>query len=414
MVSILTFVLGLAVGIAISYWKEHQFNLRLQEILTSLFNQNNNQISLSLISRIRREVIQLQELLGKQQEQLETKQELLNQIPLGYLQVDQENQLIWCNQKAQEMLKIRDWMGKPRLLLELVRSYELDRLIESTRHSQEHHSQTWELYTTDAQDSVKGVNLKAYTVPLLAGEVGVFIEDVQSITKAMKLTEQTISDLTHELRTPLTSIALVAETLGKRLENPEKGWVEKMYQETQRLIELVEEWLAINEITENPTQHLTYQTIIVQDLIHKSWLILEPLAIQKNLELEEQIPENLSIEGDRSRMLQVFINLFDTAIRHSSDNNKIQVIIEKIESNLEINVIDSGSGFAPGDLPYIFERIYKSDRSRARNSNSQGSGLGLSIVKQIIVAHGGEVEACNHPQTGGAWLKLTLPQKQFL
>ena len=84
-----------------------------------------------------------------------------------------------------------------------------------------------------------------------------------------------------------------------------------------------------------------------------------------------------------------------------------------------INIIDSGSGFASADLPYVFNRIYRGDTSRQRPhymqieeelSTNQGSGLGLAIVKQIIQAHGGSVSAQNHPETGGAWLQIKLPK----
>ena len=84
-----------------------------------------------------------------------------------------------------------------------------------------------------------------------------------------------------------------------------------------------------------------------------------------------------------------------------------------------INIIDSGSGFSNSDLPHVFERLYRGDRSRTRESASisaapksslsSGSGLGLAIVQQIVLAHGGSVKAMNHPDTGGAWIQIELP-----
>jgi two-component system phosphate regulon sensor histidine kinase PhoR len=85
-------------------------------------------------------------------------------------------------------------------------------------------------------------------------------------------------------------------------------------------------------------------------------------------------------------------------------------------SLLEINIIDSGVGFAQEDLPYIFQRFYRGDKARSRSikgeedSTLDGSGLGLAIVDQILAAHGGTIKAMNHPQTGGAWLQIHLPQ----
>ncbi|ELR98232.1 cell wall metabolism sensor histidine kinase WalK [Gloeocapsa sp. PCC 73106] len=411
MIPLITFLLGLCCGLGIYYQKQRQFKFRLQEILTLLSYRGNNEVSLPLTSKIRREILQLQDLLEQQRQQLVVWEDLLNEIPLGYLQVDQENQLLWCNFKAQEILKILDWQPTQlRLLLELVRSYELDQLIQRTRQSQENLTQTWEFYPKDFENNMQSITLKGYSFPLLAGEVGVFIENVETVTAEARMREQTFADLTHELRTPLTSMALVTEALEKRLENPEKRWVQKMHQETQRLIQLVQQWLEISQINENPTQHLNYQLFDLREVILESWSSLEPLANKKYLELDYQGPEASSIEGDRCRLIQVFMNLFDNSIKNSYSHKKIQVIVKIIDNYLKIDVIDSGSGFSPQGLPYVFERLYRSDPSRSRESG--GSGLGLNIVQQIMKAHGGDVKANNHPETGGAWLQLTLPQKK--
>ncbi len=407
MLSLGYFFLGLIIGIGIYYWQLNKFNRRLEQILRLLSDQGDTIISLPLIARIRREIVQLQELLADQQEQLEAWKELFDQVPFGYLQVDQDNQLLCCNQKAQEILKISQWQSDQlRLLLELVRDYELDQLIQSTRNRRENQIKIWEFYH---QDNSQPITLKGYSFPLLHGEVGVFLENIQNITEETKRREQAISDLTHELRTPLTSIALVTQALEKRLQHPEKTWLAKMSQEIQRLITLVEQWLEISQLNENPTQYLDYQKLLLDELILASWIAVEPLAEGKNVTLEQIGATNVSLQGDRSRLIQVFINLFDNAIKHSPPDTKIVVIVNRLPALLEINVIDSGTGFAPTDLPYVFQRLYKSDRSRSRRDYSQGHGLGLSLVKQIILAHGGEIRADNHPETGGGWLQLTLP-----
>jgi two-component system phosphate regulon sensor histidine kinase PhoR len=183
----------------------------------------------------------------------------------------------------------------------------------------------------------------------------------------------------------------------------------------------VQEWLDISQIQENPTQYLHYQTVMVDELIATSWLIVEPLAKQKNLVLDYQGVRNLSLEGDRSRLTQVLVNLFDNSIKHSPNGNKIQIIVNLLSDNrpqsyIEINVIDSGSGFVLEDLPHVFERLYRGDPSRFRDQSSlesslSGSGLGLSIAQQIIDSHRGLIVAKNHPETQGAWVQIFLPLK---
>ena len=121
-------------------------------------------------------------------------------------------------------------------------------------------------------------------------------------------------------------------------------------------------------------------------------------------------------------MTQVFLNLFDNGIKHSSPETAIRVTVERVEVEsspeheaIQIDIIDSGKGFVDADLPYIFERLYRGDPSRTRQladvntrSTRHGSGLGLSIVEQIVQAHDGLIIAKNHPD-GGAWLQITLP-----
>jgi two-component system, OmpR family, phosphate regulon sensor histidine kinase PhoR len=109
------------------------------------------------------------------------------------------------------------------------------------------------------------------------------------------------------------------------------------------------------------------------------------------------------------------INLFDNAIKYSQASSQVQVITHSQDRTVEIEIIDTGTGFATQDLPYVFDRLFRSDASRQQQQQSTssslttGSGLGLAIVKQIILAHGGTVTAQNHPTTGQGCLKIKLP-----
>ncbi|MEN9567406.1 MAG: hypothetical protein RLZZ69_2602, partial [Cyanobacteriota bacterium] len=275
--------------------------------------------------------------------------------------------------------------------------------------------------TANLQKVVEAIALKGFGFPLPKQQVGVFIENRQPLVELSQSRDRTFADLTHELRTPLTSISLVAENLLRRLQDPERRWVEKMLQETNRLIELVQEWLDLTQLQAAPNKALKYETIKLYDLVQSVWQTLEPLAKRKEVTLSYQGDRQLLISADRSRIIQVFINLLDNSIKHSSAGNGIlvQVLAQSSRQSdarkqIKIDVIDSGSGFNISDLPYIFERLYRGDKSRARepqNTSADGSGLGLAIVEQIIQAHGGKISAKNHPQIGGAWLEILLPME---
>lgn len=433
---LLAFLLGLSLGVGFWFWRKQLLQKQLEKMLGTL-QKDANSPALSVVSRLRREILLSNQHQFKLEEELQIWQRLLQVAPMGYLQVDEENQLLWCNEQARQWLQIERWEpGQMRLLLELVRSYELDQLIEQTRHQQQPDIQEWEFHPPcldgAAMSEVRSLMLKASSWPLPQGQVGVFLENQQPLIELSLSRKQWFSDLAHELRTPLTAIRLVAEALQGRLEHPARRWVDQMINETDRLIQLVQDWLDITNLEKNPTQSLTYQSVELRSLIDRAWQSLEPLAQLRQLTLNYHGDERIWIEADKARLTQVFLNLLDNSIKHSPPQAAIQVEVTRLEpeisnsdivnnySSLQIDIIDSGAGFCEADLPYVFERLYRGDASRQRQQDtsknletkgrSDGSGLGLSIVEQIIQAHNGSIQASNHPQTGGAWLQIKLPE----
>ncbi len=449
---LLAFLLGLALGMGFWFLSKRRLQKQLEQML-GILQTDGKTPALSVVSRLRREIILVNQHQGNLQEELRIQRQLLQVAPLGYLQVDEENQLLWCNQQARYWLQIERWEPEPlRLLLEWVRSYELDQLIEHTRDHQQPNIQEWEFHPPcldgAAMSEVRSLTLKASSWPLPKGQVGVFIENQQPLVELTKSRNQWFSDLAHELRTPLTSIHLVAEALQGRLELPARRWVEQLLQETDRLIQLVQDWLELSNLEKNPTKSLTYQAVELRSLIYAAWQTIEPIAKLEQFSLSYQGDDNIWLDADRDRLIQVFLNLFDNSLKHSPPQTTIRIEVSYLEPEilnyqpesqylednffftskeradlfLIIDIIDSGSGFAESDLPHIFERLYRGDASRQRQAvptkgsetirKSSGSGLGLSIVQQIIQAHGGNIKASNHPETKGAWLQIKLPQSK--
>ncbi len=431
------FFLGLTVGIGVYLGQQYRFKKQLKNTLRSYGAGEDEDVSLPLNSLIRRQLIDLDRQRRKLEKDKQAWQELIEQAPIGYLQVDGENQLLGCNQAAKDLLRIDSRRSqRMRLLLELVRSYDLDSLIEETRKSFCPQQKEWIFYFTryvspedteyensvprSKKRTVESIALKGYGFPLSSRQVGVFIENRQPLVELSRSRDRTFSDLTHELRTPLTSISLVAENLQRRLQDPEKRWVTQMLKETNRLIELVQEWLDLTQLQAAPERTLKYEEIQLHDLIESVWLTLEPIANRKKVVLSYLGDRGLTIAGDRSRLTQVFLNLLDNAIKHNSLQKEIVVQVSSVNldddsppEKIKIDVIDSGAGFNETDLPYIFERLYRGDKSRTReqedSASLDGSGLGLAIVEQIVQAHDGAIAANNHPTFGGAWIEIILP-----
>lgn len=288
---LLGFFLGLAVGIGLWIWQQIQLNRYLTRVTQPLHSHTSKlKVALPLLPRLQREIAALKQHRLDLQQSLQTYQDLLEFAPVGYLQVDEENQLLWCNQQAREILYLQRWQpGQVRLLLELVRSYELDRLIEQTRDRQKPQTKEWVFHPScdnaAEMPTIKSMMLRAFSLPLPNEQVGVFLENRQPLLDLNQVRERSFSDLAHELRTPLTSIRLVAETLQNRLEPPLNRWVDRLMQEVDRLVNLVQSWLELTQMEANPTMQLQMETVELRSLITSVWETLEPLAQRQNLSL---------------------------------------------------------------------------------------------------------------------------------
>lgn len=420
----LTLLVGIAIGFGLGAWERYRLKSRLKPLLTALPDTADVANSLSLTSLVRREILHLTEQCQQLEADLACWKLLLERSPISYLWVDGDNHLLECNQAARDLLQIDRWQpGQLRLLLELVRSYELDQFIQQTRRQQTTQIKEWVFYPlpsteVDPQQNLatQSLMLRGYGYALPQQQVVVFLENLQPLVELSLQRDRAFSDLTHELRTPLTAISLVAETLHKRLQGTERQWIEQMLQEIERLTHLVESWLHLAQMKESPNQSLHCETLDLQDLILSSWQRLEPLAQEKQVTLNYQDLVSIQLNADRDRLMQVFLNLFDNSLKHSPVNGVVQVLVQSLNSpeGVEIQIIDQGNGFHPNDLPYVFDRLYRGDPSRTRQGFSerrQGSGLGLAIAKEIVEAHKGSITAKNDPNTGGACLTIYLPLK---
>jgi two-component system, OmpR family, phosphate regulon sensor histidine kinase PhoR len=417
---------GLIIGGLASFsWFQFKNTAQLQTILNLINQKTDNNYPLSssrsassqpVLSQLRRSAVRINNQLQEKEEELKSWQDLFRAAPIGYLQLNDNNQILWCNSQAQQLLHLASWPpDKPPVFLAVVRSFELDQLISQTRNTQIGHELELQLYPNYSDQSTDGLatTIKAFTVPLPQKAVGIFLENRQQLAAMNKAQERWTTDLAHELRTPLTSLRLMTETIQNKVEPSLQQWTDRMIPEIDRLTKLVQGFLELNQLQETYQQNIKKQPIQLDQLIEDAWNILEPLAHKKSIACQQTGDTNFTLLADPVSLTQVLINIFDNAIRYSPDHSKIRVITRSQAQMVEIDIIDAGNGFNPQDLDQVFDRLFRSDPSRyQRNPTTTittGSGLGLSIVKQIILAHGGTVIAQNHPKTGGGWLQIQLP-----
>lgn len=420
--SVLWFLAGLAIGIFSFTVYRGRLSARIHR-LTKNLPPEEAEIDLSITSRLSLMMSHHQSQIEQLERTIEEWKQILNLSPIGYLQVDDENQLIWCNPTAVQMLGIHQSDDyAPRLLLELVRSYELDSLIEKARNRDQPHQREWMFYpiSADADDlsQARSAPLRGVAFPLSNGNVGVFLENRQEVVNLAQQRDRWTSDVAHELRTPLTSIRLVAETLQSRLDPPNRAWIDRLLNETIRLSCLVQDLLDLSQLDLNPAQRLRLTSIDLVKLIYSAWESLEPLACEKQVRLHYSGLESVMVRADEARMYRVFLNLLDNSLKYSPAQGIIRIettLQDQPKPRIQVDLIDAGEGFPEAAIAHIFDRFYRADLSRSRPSQSQGaaqftsgSGLGLAIVRQIVEAHQGTVRAQNHPD-GGAWLQLVLP-----
>ncbi len=442
------FFLGLLTGLVIfcGYWlhRERVFLRQVKVLTAEPWNQ-----PFSRFSRLFRAIAHQQKVTQSLRQELNALQYLCQVAPIGFLQVDEENQLIFCNAKACQLLNLdAGQLEKPRLLLEVVRSFELDALIEQTRQTQTLCQDEWLFHPVDADFAVlarhQPMPLRGHGIPMQAGLVGVFLESREETMLLERQRDRWISDVAHELKTPLTSIRLVAETLQMRLEPPARDWVERLLRETIRLGNLVQDLLDLNHLQAQAQARLNLQPVDLVQLVQSAWSSLEPLAHEKRIQLDYVGVQAVVMQVDEARLHRVVLNLLDNSIKYSPSHQKIRVQLGfcphpemAAMECVHLEVIDAGCGFPEDSLPLIFERFYRVDPSRTRtvgagNSTAiypsypadpnllkapaaalpalnSGNGLGLAIVQQIVEAHRGRVTASNHPETGGAWLQVFLP-----
>lgn len=445
LIGFIDFLLGLAVGIALFLWQRSRLLRRLQGLLREVRLSPNTDNIYGTATQMALAITRQQRIQANLSDQVEQYRTILNGAPIGYLQLDDENRLVWCNNQARTLLGIQQSPeNTPRLLLEVVRSYELDELVEQTRDTCQPCQQDWTFYPMSPDPNQLsrqfGQTLRGTGYPLSNNQVGIFLESRAEAELLKQQRDRWASDVAHELKTPLTSIRLVAETLQSRVDPALQSWVTRLLNETIRLSNLVQDLLDLAQLERTLPESLSADTVQLPELIQTAWLNLEPLSRKKQVQLDYQGPTHFTVHLDQARVYRVLINLLDNSIKFSPPWATVQVILqseapteEAPEGWLALQVIDSGPGFPEEDLPFVFERFYKADPSRSRkpiHSSPYGSsntpstndpelhelqrrnstGLGLAIVRQIVEAHRGNVSAQNHPQTGGAWLTVRLPQ----
>lgn len=211
-----------------------------------------------------------------------------------------------------------------------------------------------------------------------------------------------ITDASHELRTPLTALkaSLEVNLRDKNLTlKSAKTLIRDSIGEVNALQSLSDSLLTLAQYQNNST----YSSVAISEILSDAIRRVKPLAEQKHITIAHNI-QDATVSGDQYGLTEVFMILLDNAVKYSQKSKEITVIANKKDSVVNVSFMDTGVGIAKKDLPYIFDRFYRADSSRARN----GYGLGLSIAKKIIAFHHGSITVESKPGKGSTFT-VTLP-----
>lgn len=334
---------------------------------------------------------------------------VLDHMTSGVLLIDPRGRLLVANPSARRLLGLR---GPETGLtaIEATKSFQLSEAIENVlRTGSEERRQ---LTLVHGGERWVEASLAAVT-DTQGGPAGVVavLHDVTERVRMEQVRSDFIANVSHELRTPVTAIKGFAETLlYDRPDNPDtlRSFVELINREAERLGNLVEDLLELTRL-EAKQVALAREEIDLRQLARDAVERFRARATQRGIDLDLGLPEQpVYCFVDVVRMEQVLANLLDNALKFTAEGGRVQVeVARQGDGGACLTVSDTGVGMKPEEVDRVFERFYRGDRGQARYS--PGTGLGLAIVREIVGAHGGQVQVKTTPGRGSSFI-VSVPR----
>jgi len=331
----------------------------------------------------------------------QTLETLLNSMQEPVIAVAEDGRVLWANQRMERLLPSGIRLGEP--LVQSARDPEILRAVQTALESRD-------IVVARAAKIFSGRIFDLTAAPMPGGGVVAVMHDQTEIERVEKTRRDFIANVSHELRTPLTSIQGYAETVldHEKLSDNAHEFLEIIRKNAMRMARLTEDLLVLARV-ESGERSFKLDPARPQELLDEAVQTFQEIADSHDIELTVMNTASSMVSVDRDAIHQVFSNLIDNAMKYGEEGHKILIGACEREDGVQFFVRDFGAGIPSEHLPRLFERFYRVDKARSRESG--GTGLGLAIAKHVVRAHGGTIKAeseLNH----GATFYFTLPREE--
>jgi len=316
---------------------------------------------------------------------------VLDVLPIGVVVCNNAGVATVTNAKAKNLLD--DYQGNALL------KATIDNVVNKALKS-EYSEEMVELH------GVIGQAMAIESRPLTEGGTVILVEDISERRRIDAVRRDFVANVSHELRTPIGALTLLTESLVLEKDPEAIARInEHIASEARRAAHLVEELLNLSNI-ETPKGH-SFNSILVPALLDEAVELVRPQAQKHQVDVEIAAADSAAVVwGDRSELLSALTNLLENAIKYSDDGATIHLSATATKDECSFRVKDNGIGIPAIDLDRVFERFYRVDRARSRNTG--GAGLGLAIVRHVATNHHGNVSVTSREGEGSTFT-LTIP-----
>ncbi|MBI4734217.1 MAG: PAS domain-containing protein [Rubrobacteridae bacterium] len=337
---------------------------------------------------------------------------ILNNMTEGIILLDSDNRVMLINPAAESIFGVNSETIIGARIREAIKSYDFTGPLNEALMTEKEITDDIELQT----DQFRNIRILVLPITHSPDEERALIV-VRNTTREKQIErvrKDFVANVSHELKTPLTGLKLLSETLKRSIDEDipaTKNFIDKLDKELSRIISMVRELIDLSKLESNPDVQ-TKEWINFAELVVELGKSYEELAENRGLTLTLTIPQIDTprmiplVFGYRNQLQTLTRNLIDNAIRYTQTGGSINVKVEHNQSTVDLEVADTGIGLAKREIPRIFERFYRVDKARSRETG--GTGLGLSIVRHIAENH--DANVCVSSELGvGSTFTVSFP-----